>query len=375
MRILVVSIIDPATFRGGAGTATRGMLRLLAEAPIEAEIEVLTSSPAPGRVAHRMRQVHSVARSFVSAFPSKAIFQRAGGFPDTVRRRLARRDYDLVLINGCDLAWVQDDVPGGNPVVVWAHNLEHRLYERQLDVLPASRLLRRALAADIAKLRRFETEGLSRADGTMFLSATEAEQMRPILTKRAPLVVPPVFHGEPEPRHPRRLGPRIEVGFLANFGWWPNRDGLRWFLNEIFPRCRERIHLHLFGSGSERFRERAGVSVHGYVEHLSTVWNTCDVMVCPIRAGGGVNIKLIEALFHGMPVLATPHAIKGLPLVPGGALGVAEDAESWIAFILGETLDTLATAKASERNQEVFAAKAHRGRIAEYLDDVIRSSP
>lgn len=372
MRILVFSIIDPVTFRGGAGTATRGMLRLLTEEPIEAKIEVLPSIPAGGRFGHRIRQARSVFHSFISVLPSKAIYQRAGGYPAIVRRRLAQRDYDLVLINGCDLAWATNDIPEDVPVIVWAHNLEHQLYERQLDTLPAPWFLRRVLAADLTKLRSFETEALSRAEGLMFLSSTEAARMRRYLTRHPPLVVPPLFHGNPEARRPRKRRFRIEVGFLANFNWWPNLDGLRWFLDEIFPHCRGRIRLHLFGSGSERSSGRAvGVSTHGYVEHLSTVWQTCDVMVCPIRAGGGVNVKLTEALFHGVPVLATPHAVKGLSLDPDDALAVVEDAQDWIGFMLGDALDALAAAKVSRKNREMFAADAHRKRIADYLANII----
>ena len=375
MRLLVPSIVDPATFPGGAGTATRGLLELLCSAPIAAEADVRPSRPRGSELGHHVRQVASVLGSFVSRLPAKALYQRAGGYPDALRRRLSCRDYDLVLINGCDLLWVQDEVPPDVPVLVWAHNLEHELYARQLDSGPLARLMRGVLAADLAKLRRFEIEGLQRADGSLFLSSTEAERMRPYLRDHPPLVVPPLFRGELPVRQPRRVGRPVEVGFVANFGWWPNRDGLHWFLTEILPYCDGRFRLHLFGSGSHRFRGyAAGVIGHGYVADVSTIWSTCDVMICPIRTGGGVNIKLAEAVFHGVPVLATPHALEGLPLAPGAALAVAEDAQAWIEFMGGEALVGLASATVPRDDRQVFCADTHRDEISAYFGGLVRAA-
>ena len=46
----------------------------------------------------------------------------------------------------------------------------------------------------------------------------------------------------------------IKIGFLANFDWWPNKDGLNWFLDSVYPSIRKDIELHLFGNGSEKNR-------------------------------------------------------------------------------------------------------------------------
>jgi hypothetical protein len=375
VRILVPSIVDPETFRGGAGTATRGLLGLLAGPPLRAALEVLPSVAPPGRLRHGARQAASVAAAMVSALPSKAMFQRAAGYARRVRRRLARRDYDLVLVNGADLLWVLDAIPAGVSIVACAHNLEYELYERQLEAVGVPRWLRPLVEADARKLRRFELDGLRRADGTLFLSSTEADRVRTYLDRRPPLVVPPVFHEPAYERTPRAPRQPVAVGFFANFEWWPNRDGMRWFLGEVHPACREAIRLHVFGRGSERFAGRApGLTVHGPVGSASTVWEACDVLIAPIRAGAGVSVKVAEATYHGMPMVVTPRAVDGLPVAASAALVVAESAEAWIAALTGPGLAALVSATVTPAQRDVFGAEQHRHAVAAYLTDVAASA-
>jgi len=371
VRILVPSIIDPATFCGGAATTTRGLLELLASEPLGAEIELLPTPYPKGGFQHAVRQAESILRSLLSTLPSKALFQCAAGYRRQLRRRLARADYDMVLINGCDLLWALEEVPTGIPVIVWVHNIEHQLFERQLGGLPASGIVRALFARDLEKLRRMEIEGLCRAAGTVFLSSVESECLRPALDGCTTLVVPPLFHDPPAVRNRPEVRGRIEVGFLANLDWWPNRDALRWFLAEVLPQCRGRLRVHLFGIGGERFERDDAVVVHGCVPDLGRVWAICDAMICPIRSGGGVNVKLAEALYHGVPVLATHFAIDGLPVRPCGALAVMDRAHEWVDFVHSDRLATLVRAEVPAELREVFSPAMHGAEVAAYFRKVI----
>lgn len=50
-------------------------------------------------------------------------------------------------------------------------------------------------------------------------------------------------------------GGEVRFGFLGNLDWWPNRDGLRWFLREVWPAVPKSVRLDLYGPGR---RETAG---------------------------------------------------------------------------------------------------------------------
>ena len=56
-------------------------------------------------------------------------------------------------------------------------------------------------------------------------------------------------------------------------------------------------------------------SVHfiGYVDDIRDFYESVDMIICPIMSGTGINVKTVQALAYGMPLLATRHASKGIP--------------------------------------------------------------
>lgn len=56
-------------------------------------------------------------------------------------------------------------------------------------------------------------------------------------------------------------------------------------------------------------------------------------MICPTFSGGGVSIKLAEAIYNGMPVLARPFPVRGVQLPPDPAIGVLDRACEWVSFL------------------------------------------
>src|SRR6476469_9574786 len=57
-------------------------------------------------------------------------------------------------------------------------------------------------------------------------------------------------------------------------------------------------------------RGAARVTQHGPVDNLAEVWSRCDLMICPMLTGSGVSTKLAEAVYHGVPGLATSLATR-----------------------------------------------------------------
>lgn len=108
--------------------------------------------------------------------------------------------------------------------------------------------------------------------------------------------------------------------FLANYAYPPNADALALMLGAIWPQVCVRLpdaHLVLAGSGlSDDQRAGAqtvpGVDVVGFVRDVATVIDQADVLVCPLRAGGGVKIKVLEALRRGCPVVTTTIGAQGI---------------------------------------------------------------
>ena len=99
-----------------------------------------------------------------------------------------------------------------------------------------------------------------------------------------------------------------------------NVRSLNWFLNHIWPivisLCGTNLpSLRICGSISARMSncDMPGVHFVGIVADLQPYYEECDLVLLPVIAGAGVAIKTLEALLYARPVLATRHALRGLP--------------------------------------------------------------
>jgi hypothetical protein len=299
--------------------------------------------------------------------PAKALFARRRELQVRIREAIRSRRYDIAVLNGGDMLWVLDELPPRMPTVLVAHNLEHRLLEQQLaDHLILGPLFRR----ETVKQRRYELEGFSRVCGVLFVSAAEMVWSIEQVPEIRALHVPPLFMQSPAGRTLQRKD-RLRLGYLADFAWWPNCRNWLWLMDEVLSRVRRSVEVHVFGRHSDGIAPRDGVVVHGMVSDLKAVWNQVDFMVCPIRAGAGVSIKVAESLYNRMPVLATPQAVRGFACASGAGLAVIDRAEAWAAFLDSPDADQLAAEAPSEELRGQFSLDRHVEPLDQFIEDVV----
>lgn len=372
--ILAPSIVDPTTHRGGAGTTTRTLFKLLQRPPLAARITPVPP-PRPADRWHRLRQVLSVARSLVSSLPAKIEFARSRGLRQAVRGRLQEQQFDLVLLNGSDLLWLLPELPGHLPRVLVAHNIEHDLHRAHLDTLPRPwGLLRPILLRDWKRLRDYEMSAMSRIADVIFLSARDAQLARRDCPNINPIVIPPLFDYPLAEwaRTPHPAG-HLDIGLLANFRWWPNRQGLRWFLTEVFPQIPETTRLHLFGEHSQQVAPRhPRVVGHGFVPKIQDVWARCDFMICPIFYGGGVSVKFAEIVYNGVPVVASSFTARGVPLEPQPSIVLLDRAEDWIRFLRSPAAQELRLRRGPSPMARTFALESHVEPVQAFIREAAR---
>jgi glycosyltransferase involved in cell wall biosynthesis len=123
--------------------------------------------------------------------------------------------------------------------------------------------------------------------------------------------------------------------------WWPNREGLSWFLSEVWPhvrRVRAAATLRLAGRGMDQFARSLppdGLSVEGEVPDAAEFLRSGAILVVPLLSGSGVRVKIVEAMAEGRAVVATSRAVEGLGgAVHGEHLLVGDGAEGLAASIL-----------------------------------------
>ena len=136
------------------------------------------------------------------------------------------------------------------------------------------------------------------------------------------------------------LGRRPQtILFVGYFGHDPNADAARWLAFEIFPRIRKShrdAQLVLVGGdppADVTGLEQKGVITAGAIADVSQHLDTAAVVVAPIRTGGGVRVKVLEALGAGKAVVATSLAAEGIDAVPGEAIVLADSTQDFAAAV------------------------------------------
>lgn len=112
----------------------------------------------------------------------------------------------------------------------------------------------------------------------------------------------------------------------------PNVDALHWLIDEIWPIARQNLGsnatLTIAGSVVETLTPEQccvpGIRPVGYVDDLRPEYERATIAVAPLRFGGGLKIKTLEALAHGLPVVTTPVGSQGMEKGNNTCMFIAE---------------------------------------------------
>lgn len=265
-----------------------------------------------------------------------------GGFERWMRENGA--ELDVVLLSRPHVAI--DFIEGVRrhtkaKLLYYGHDVHYLRMDERLAVQPGDAALR----AERNKVMAQEHEAWQGVDAVYYPSEDEVQHVREWLAGHAPKVrchmVPAYAYAEPIPQDKATLAQRKDLIFVAGFGHPPNVDAAMWFVREVMPRIRTTmpgIRLDLVGSNpTEDVLGLCGdgVQVTGYVpdEELAERYRKARVAVAPMRFGGGVKGKVVEAMWHGVPCVTTSTGVQGLAAARD-SLAVADEPEAFAELIL-----------------------------------------
>ncbi|MGB6535141.1 MAG: glycosyltransferase [Xanthobacteraceae bacterium] len=182
------------------------------------------------------------------------------------------------------------------------------------------------------------------------------------------------------PRARRRRGRPCTIIFVGTMEYAPNADAVTWFVSRVWRRLqralRHRVRLIIVGSNPPaaigRLRYQRGIRVTGTVATVAPYYRDADIVIAPIRAGGGTRIKIIEAALHGVPVVATRFGAEGTTFLPGVDMLMADNEANFLRACLvlarnGALARRLAVAARAKVRRD-YAAARWLARVAEFVD-------
>ena len=248
-------------------------------------------------------------------------YRHSGRFDAWLNENARYLDYAFLSRPHISEKYIGDIERARLKIIYYGHDLH---FLRALSSYALSGKASDLLEAEIWEAREI---GISqRADVVMYPGHEEIEEMQKRLPPEARLVRPPItiFDEadlvEAEVALDNPDTDPYALMFVGGFGHTPNGDGIEWFLNEIWPRLRAadaRFTLKIGGSkmpDSLLKRVEPGVSMLGRLSdaQLTDLYRSSGISIAPLRFGGGIKGKVIEAFARGTPVVMTTIGAQGL---------------------------------------------------------------
>lgn len=333
MRILIVATKPPHPARDGGRLALWHMLHGLADAGHELALvaPVVTADHSRSDVAdaalpYRMSAVEAQPRGVLAA-AARALAK--GCSLGVARHSLAAVRHAVAdtisrwqphVVHAEQLHAFANAAPARDaaiPLVLRMQNVESSLRVQQAHLHPALF----ALHLEAARLRTDERAAVARATHTIALTDEDASALRRLRTEADVSAIAPAFPAVLPTAAALDGDPAVA---LAGSGWWPNADGERWLLREVWPlvvRRLPRALLHCFGGGA---LTHAQVLRHAAPADSRAAFPAGAIAIVPLRAGSGIRMRILEAWARGLPVVATPTATRGLAVRDGVELLLAQ---------------------------------------------------
>jgi glycosyltransferase involved in cell wall biosynthesis len=120
--------------------------------------------------------------------------------------------------------------------------------------------------------------------------------------------------------------------FLAAMDRGPNVEAVLYFWNEILPLVRKQVadvKFCIAGSrplpGVRALAEKdKDTIVTGFVDDIEPYYKSSTIFVAPLLTGGGIIVKVLDALAAGTPVVTTSIGNEGIGAIPGEHLLIAD---------------------------------------------------
>lgn len=272
-------------------------------------------------------------------------------FSESLRDHL-KAEFDIIQCEGLPFTFYLDEIRKltSSPVVLRAHNIEHRI--REMMAQNASGKIRRAYLKNLAgRLRQTETSAARQFDAIVPISEPDRDWFQSVAPGK-PLKLSETGTGSAE----YIVEPEIQamrVGFIGALNWQPNLHAIRWFLEKVWPGVLSAVPsatLHIAGRDAPvsagRWLRGERIAFDGEIDDARSFMASMNVIIAPLFAGSGLRIKIIEAMSTGRTVVATPVAVRGLPVAHRRELFIASDPSSFCSALTEVLTDPLLRASA-----------------------------
>jgi glycosyltransferase involved in cell wall biosynthesis len=255
-----------------------------------------------------------------------------------ISKKIAEESFDLLQVESFLL---MGNIPTSTalPIVLDMHNVFYQIVMRMADSFynPLVRLVARF---EVRRTRLQEMASWRRATINVAVSEGDRDMLWQACGRNVPCEIVRPGAGTASRVQQGTVCPN-RVLFVGSLHYHPNIDGLTYFVVEIAPLVRAKhpeVEFVVVGRDPKpefvSFLEGHGIRVFANVKDLTPYLESAAVEVVPLRIGGGVRMKILEAMAAGKAVVTTAVGCEGLPVVDEQHLLVRNDPQSFAQAVV-----------------------------------------
>ncbi len=276
------------------------------------------------------QDLRALIKSMLSGDPFMMVRDRRREMLQVLSEVSSRHDFDIVHADQINMAQYAQQISGAKSVLD-AHNALWLVYRRlsQSGRLSVKRLL---FEREWRLLRVYEGRMGAEFDSVLAVSEEDRHALLEVGVPAEKVRVIPISIDTSQTRVIERNQDAKNILHLGTMFWPPNSEGVSWFLAQIWPRIRREnpgVVFDIVGSLPPRnlqiqAKQDPFINLTGYVADPTAFLRRAAVMVVPLRAGGGMRVKILHALAQGIPVVTTSIGCEGICAENGIHLLVAD---------------------------------------------------
>ncbi|MEM6751495.1 MAG: glycosyltransferase [Cyanobacteria bacterium P01_C01_bin.38] len=260
--------------------------------------------------------------SLFKGLPYSAAKYYSQNYLTKVKSILQRNDYNAVIIDHAQLGWLLPLLERKSKVIFIAHNLEHQLYEAQLK--NSQKYVAKCIYKREARLiQKMEDRLAASSKQVWTLTSHDSNYFYDCNLSTFVFHLPSIRTVPPK----KAVVKHCDIGIIGSWTWKANKYGLEWFFQTVYPHLPKNISIHVAGSGAGWLAQRyPNVKYCGFVPDAQAFMASAKVIAIPSISGGGIQIKTLDAIASGSPIVATTIAMRGILDYPS-AIEIADEPE------------------------------------------------
>jgi len=215
-------------------------------------------------------------------------------------------------------------------VAIRLHNVEYQIWERLANEAIS---FRKYYLKDLCtRIKKFEVNAWNAVDVLIPITASDTQIVMTSIVQKEIITVP--FGVDVEVLRPSNEVEKWVGYHIGAMDWMPNTEAITWFLDEVWNDLHKAVpsfQFHFAGRnmpGSFEKYEHDGVICAGEVSSAQKFIADKKILIVPLQSGGGIRVKILEAMAAGKLVVSTSIGMQGI-----------DSAEDGLHFLLAENKD------------------------------------